>query len=127
MLHEVFKPRGHMSTMVMMTMTEWLMKQEKAKALIKDGVPRPTRHMFSSSFVNNLLNFDKVQDQKVIEDPVDANILGYDVAMCNVASFTVYFLSNYHCPVFVHHAWVPIILICNSLWLYAAVSTGVVD
>ncbi|XP_058198425.1 uncharacterized protein LOC131313947 [Rhododendron vialii] len=113
MLHEVFKPRGHMSTMVMTTMTEWLMKQEKAKAPIKDGVPRPTRHMFSSSFVNNLLNFDKVQDQKVIEDPVDANMLGYDVAMCNLA--------------IVLHAWVPIILICKSLWVYATVSTGVAE
>ncbi|KAG5561335.1 hypothetical protein RHGRI_004382 [Rhododendron griersonianum] len=92
MLHQVFKPMGHMSTMVMTTMTEWLMKQEKAKATIKDEVPRPTRHMFSTSFVSNLLNFDKVQDQKVIEDPVDANILGYDVAMCNLASFTVFFL-----------------------------------
>ncbi|KAI8533900.1 hypothetical protein RHMOL_Rhmol10G0046500 [Rhododendron molle] len=51
MLHEVFKPRGHMSTMVMTTMTEWLMKEEKAKAPIKDGVPRPSRHMFSSYFV----------------------------------------------------------------------------
>ncbi|KAI8571722.1 hypothetical protein RHMOL_Rhmol01G0141600 [Rhododendron molle] len=59
MLHEVFKPRGHMSTLViystlhkvMATMTEWLMKQEKANALMKDGVLCPTRHMFSSSFV----------------------------------------------------------------------------
>ncbi|KAF7131718.1 hypothetical protein RHSIM_Rhsim09G0059600 [Rhododendron simsii] len=75
---------------VMTTMTEWLMKQEKAKAPIKDGVPRPTRHMFSSSFVYNLLNFNKVQDQKAIEDPVDANILGYDVAMCNLASCTLF-------------------------------------
>ncbi|XP_058217570.1 uncharacterized protein LOC131328671 [Rhododendron vialii] len=101
MLHEVFKPRGHMSTMVMTTMTEWLMKQEKAKAPIKDGVPRPTRHMFSSSFVNNLLNFDKVQDQKVIEDPVDANMLGYDVAMCNLLFLPVLLndIEHWYCVV----------------------------
>ncbi|KAG5524121.1 hypothetical protein RHGRI_030944 [Rhododendron griersonianum] len=51
MLHKVFKARGHMSTMVMATMTEWLMKEEKAKNPMKDGVPSPTRHMFSSYFV----------------------------------------------------------------------------
>ncbi|KAI8567284.1 hypothetical protein RHMOL_Rhmol02G0109100 [Rhododendron molle] len=35
----------------MATITEWLMKQEKANAPMKDGVPCLTRHMFSSSFV----------------------------------------------------------------------------
>ncbi|KAG5544828.1 hypothetical protein RHGRI_017323 [Rhododendron griersonianum] len=96
-------------------MIQWLMKEEKAKAPMKDGVPRPTRHMFSSVFVSNLLNFDKVRDQKVLDDAVDVNILGYDVAMCNLASFTILFWSNYHCHVFVLHAWVPIILISISL------------
>ncbi|KAG5562196.1 hypothetical protein RHGRI_005062 [Rhododendron griersonianum] len=32
-------------------MIEWLLKEEKAKAPMKDGVPRSTRHMFSSVFV----------------------------------------------------------------------------
>ncbi|KAG5563500.1 hypothetical protein RHGRI_006060 [Rhododendron griersonianum] len=75
---------------VMATMIEQLMKEEKAKAPMKDGVPRPTQHMFSSVFVYNLLNFAKVQDQKVLDDAIDVNILGYDVAMCNLASFTLF-------------------------------------
>ncbi|XP_058211557.1 uncharacterized protein LOC131323730 [Rhododendron vialii] len=85
MLHEEFKPTGHMSTMGDDDDDRMVDETRKGKG------PNQRRGPSSDTTHNNLLNFDKVQDQKVIEDPVDAKILGYDVAMCNMASFTVYF------------------------------------
>ncbi|KAG5539083.1 hypothetical protein RHGRI_019587 [Rhododendron griersonianum] len=50
-LRNVFKERGRMSNLVMDSMIVWLMKEEKEKSPKQSGVPIPTRHMFSSTFV----------------------------------------------------------------------------
>ncbi|KAI8549297.1 hypothetical protein RHMOL_Rhmol06G0014800 [Rhododendron molle] len=50
-LHNVFKERGRMTNLVMDSIIVWLMKEEKRKASTKNGVPIPTRHMFSTTFV----------------------------------------------------------------------------
>ncbi|KAG5524439.1 hypothetical protein RHGRI_031184 [Rhododendron griersonianum] len=71
------------------SMIVWLMKEEKEKSPKKYGVPIPTRHMFSSTFVDNLRNIQKLKKQNVLTDRVDPNILGYDVAICNLASLTI--------------------------------------
>ncbi|KAG5524590.1 hypothetical protein RHGRI_031308 [Rhododendron griersonianum] len=79
---------------VMDSMIVWLMKEVKEKSLKQSGVPFTTRHMFSSTFVvlsiENLRNITKLQKQNVITDRVDPNILGYDVALCNLASLTLH-------------------------------------
>ncbi|KAG5545166.1 hypothetical protein RHGRI_017594 [Rhododendron griersonianum] len=50
-LRNVFKERGRMSNLVMDSMIVWLMKEEKEKSPKQSGVPFPTQHMFSSTFV----------------------------------------------------------------------------
>ncbi|KAI8548452.1 hypothetical protein RHMOL_Rhmol07G0274900 [Rhododendron molle] len=65
-LHNVFKERGRMTNLVnnflllllctsygkvMDSIIVWLMKEEKRKASTKNGVPIPTRHMFSTTFM----------------------------------------------------------------------------
>ncbi|KAF7151861.1 hypothetical protein RHSIM_Rhsim02G0074000 [Rhododendron simsii] len=50
-LRNVFKEWGAMSNLVMDSMIVWLMKEEQDKYPKKYGVPIPTRHMFSSTFV----------------------------------------------------------------------------
>lgn len=37
-----------------------------------------------------MLNIKKIGNQNVLNDPVHHNILGYDVAMCNLSSLTLY-------------------------------------
>ncbi|XP_058219773.1 uncharacterized protein LOC131330259 [Rhododendron vialii] len=93
-LRNVFKERGRMSNLVMDSMIVWLMKEEKERSPKKYGVSIPRRHMFSSTFVENLRNIRTLKKQNVLTDRVDPNILGYDVAMCNLASIgAVYYFE----------------------------------
>ncbi|KAF7129249.1 hypothetical protein RHSIM_Rhsim10G0108400 [Rhododendron simsii] len=78
-LQNVFKERGPMSNLVMDSMIVWLMKEEQDKSEKTRGVPIPERHMFSSTFVGNLRRLKKLKNQKVLNERVDPDIIGYDL------------------------------------------------
>ncbi|KAF7131723.1 hypothetical protein RHSIM_Rhsim09G0064000 [Rhododendron simsii] len=86
-LHNVFKGRGHVSNWVMAIMMEWLMMVEKSAAARKDG------H-------ENLLNYDKLGNQNVLDDPVNPEMVGYEVATCGVIDKVIEALdsSPLDCP-----------------------------
>ncbi|XP_058202858.1 uncharacterized protein LOC131317316 [Rhododendron vialii] len=95
-LRNVFKERGRMSNLVMDNMIVWLMKEEKERSPKKYGVSIPRRHMFSSTFVENLRNIRTLKKQNVLTDRVDPNILGYDVAMCNLLFLPILLATANH-------------------------------
>ncbi|KAF7132548.1 hypothetical protein RHSIM_Rhsim09G0072800 [Rhododendron simsii] len=82
---------------VMKMMTNWLMTMEKsATPRGNNQVPQPKRHMFSCFFVENLQKYETITNPSVLDDEVDPEILGYDLAMCSVLFLPVLLKSPKH-------------------------------